>query len=108
MDYKVFGHVADQPAIGHLLVRQVNLGLARPLQSAHPDVTHYSNDLAIVQAEGEVATQRLLVWPVLLDERLAHDRHPWFVGGIVVAYATALFDRNSQGREELWADETQA
>ena len=45
-------------AVGHLLVRQVDLRLADPLEAAQADVADDADDLAIGEGEREVAADR--------------------------------------------------
>src|ERR671912_187897 len=61
--------------LGDLLVREVDLRLARALQAADTDIAHHADDGALVGEEGEPLPDGILVGPVALDERLAHHGH---------------------------------
>src|SRR5512138_282818 len=90
-----FRRVAEEPPVVHLAVRQVDLRLAVPLESAYTNVGTDADNRAIFGREVEAAAERILPWPVALDERVADHRHHLRLHGIGVADIAPGPERNA-------------
>ena len=63
-DDELLRRIADDRTVGHLLGGQIHLGLARPLEAAHPHVAHDAHDRPLQGAELEPPAERVLPRPV--------------------------------------------
>jgi hypothetical protein len=68
------GAIGDHAAVGHLLVGNVDLRLARALQAAHRARPHDADDRAVEEREAEAAAERILPGQCSAGERVADDR----------------------------------
>ena len=67
---EVLGYVPDDVAVGDLLIRDVDLGLAFAFRSAGADVADHADDGAVGQGEFEVTPERIFARPVAPGEGL--------------------------------------
>ena len=73
-NHKVLGSIPRRYIIG-LLPGYVDLRLARPLETAHSDVSNHADNYTIMVSDIDVAAKRAFACPVATNQRLAHDRH---------------------------------
>ena len=100
MDEQIFGRIADQVAVGDLLVRQIHLRFARQLEAAHPDVRDHADQRSIVKSECEVSADRILTRHELLHERFADDGDELTIAGVALVENPPLPEANAERVEE--------
>src|SRR5688500_2608310 len=105
---EVLREIADERAIFDLTIRNVDLRLALLLEPANPDLGDDTHDRSLTERNVEALADRAFVRPVLLGERLAHDRDEQTLLGVRVLDVASAPERDVHRAEVPGRHEAQA